>query len=306
MRITYGIATNNIDVTAICFKRLTSGNYIIIPPGDENRGFFFSDPLFRVLKSIFITDNNGTVTEYDHSIKIYIDITKNIIYKNNVSDILIEDTTDNILSIIHHNLKIKHGSFKDELPEQKMAVRYLRGNEKILEIGGNIGRNSIVMSYILRKHNNNNLVVLECSLGSYNMLKENRDINNLDFKIENSALSKRKLIQRGWNTIPSDTVLDGYSEVKTIEFDALKAKYNIEFDTLVLDCEGAFYYILQDMPEILKNINLIIMENDYHNISHKRYVDNVLEANNFKSDYIEAGGWPPCTPAFFEVWKRII
>ncbi|NDB83362.1 MAG: FkbM family methyltransferase [Alphaproteobacteria bacterium] len=210
------------------------------------------------------------------------------------------------LSIIHKGLKIHHGSFKQEIPEQKMAVRYLTGNEKILEIGGNIGRNSIVMSYILRKHNNNNLVVLECDVVSYNKLKENRDINNLDFKIENSALSKRKLIQKGWDTIPSDKVLDGYTEVKTITLDDLKAKYNIEFDTLVLDCEGAFYYILQDMPEILQNINLIIMENDYRDISHKRYIDKVLEANNFKTDYIEAGGWGPCSVVFFEVWKRIV
>jgi hypothetical protein len=35
------------------------------------------------------------------------------------------------------------------------------------------------------------------------------------------------------------------------------------FDTLVLDCEGAFYYILQDTPEILEGIKLLIMENDY-------------------------------------------
>ena len=31
-----------------------------------------------------------------------------------------------------------------------------------------------------------------------------------------------------------------------------------KFDTLILDCEGAFYNILKDMPEILDNINLII------------------------------------------------
>ena len=306
MTIAYGIINNNIDVTDICFKRLRSGNYIIIPSGDENRAFFFSDPLVKVLKSIFITDNNGITSEYNANIKIYIDITKNIVYQNKLSDTMIEDATNDILSIIHNSLKIKHGSFNQELPEQKMAVRYLTGNEKILEIGGNIGRNSIVMASILKKHNNNNLVVLECDPVSYNKLKENRDINNLDFKIENSALSRRKLIQKGWDTIPSDTLLDGYTEVNTIGLDALKAKYNIEFDTLVLDCEGAFYYILQDMPEILKNVNLIIMENDYHDISHKRYVDTVLEANNFKTDYIEAGGWNPCYPAFFEVWKRII
>ena len=73
---------------------------------------------------------------------------------------------------------------------------------------------------------------------------------------------------------------------------------------LVLDCEGAFYYILLDMPEILNNINLIIMENDYTNISHKEYVDEVLRGKNFYRDYVEEGGWGPCQANFFEVWKR--
>jgi hypothetical protein len=68
--------------------------------------------------------------------------------------------------------------------------------------------------------------------------------------------------------------MDGFSWVSTITLEQLKSKYNIEFDTLVLDCEGAFYYILMDMPEILNNINLIIMENDYWDISKKNYIDN--------------------------------
>ena len=87
----------------------------------------------------------------------------------------------------------------------------------------------------------------------------------------------------------------------------MRNKYKIEFDTLVLDCEGAFYYILMDMPEILDNINLIIMENDYQDISQKQYVDEILLQNNFVSDYVESGGWSsscPCYNNFFEVWKK--
>ena len=185
-----------------------------------------------------------------------------------------------------------------------MAVRYLTGNEKVLEIGSNVGRNSLIISYILGEKNNNNFVTLECDIDIANQLKENRDLNNFDFCIENSALSKRKLIQRDWDTIVSDVLLDGYKTVNTITYEELSNKYNIKFDTLVLDCEGAFYYILMDMPEILKNVNLIIMENDYHNISNKQFIDNVLRENNFYVDYSEGGGWGPCFPNFYEVWKK--
>jgi len=209
-----------------------------------------------------------------------------------------------MVSHIHSKLLIKYGSFQEELPEQIMTVQYLTGYEKILEIGGNIGRNSLVISYILG-NNAKNLVVLESDTDIYNQLKENRDLNNMTFYIENSALSQRPLIQKGWNTILSDIVLPGYKPVNIITFDKLKQKYKIEFDTLVLDCEGAFYYILQDMPEILENIKLIIMENDYTDITHKKYVDNILTGNGFYLKYKKSGGWGPCYNNFFEVWNKI-
>ena len=61
-----------------------------------------------------------------------------------------------------------------------------------------------------------------------------------------------------------------------------------------------------DMPEILKNINLIIMENDYKDIDHKIYIDNILKLNNFVVDYTERGGmsYHICKNNFYEVWKK--
>ena len=91
----------------------------------------------------------------------------------------------------------------------------------------------------------------------------------MKFYIESSALSQRKLIQKDWETKPSETLEPNFKWVNTIRLEQLKTKYNIKFDTLVLNCEGAFYYILMGMPEILDNINLTIMENDYHILEQK-------------------------------------
>lgn len=99
-------------------------------------------------------------------------------------------------------------------------------------------------------------------------------------------------------------MLDGYKPVNTIVLEELYSKYNIIFDTLVLDCEGAFYYILMDMPKILDNINLIIMENDYDESYKKSYIDEILKKNNFYRDYVESGGWGCCHGNFYEVWKK--
>ena len=302
MKIFYGTIKNNIDVTQICFDKLKKGNQIVIPNSDHRRAYYFTDPLVGIEKSviIFINDN---ITIYDISVKVIINLTNSVITTEK-KDYNIISKINNKLSDIHTNLILKYGNFNEEVPEQKMAIRYLTGNEKVLEIGGNIGRNSLIIGYILNKNNNNNLVTLESNLDIARQLIENRDINNLNFKIESSALSKRKLIQVGWNTIPSDILLDGYNSVNTITFDELESKYQITFDTLVLDCEGAFYYILLDMPEILNNIKLIIMENDYNDINHKMYIDKFLIKNNFYVDYQESGGWGPCYNNFFEVWKK--
>jgi len=298
MKILYGLSDNNIDVTEICLNKLTKNNVIIIPPSDSKRAHYFTDPINGVLKKIIIIDNNNNITEYADFYTITINLTDNTIHTINENDI-----NQKIIQI-HSTLNINYGSFYHELPEQKMAIKYLHGNEKVLEIGGNIGRNSLVISRILQ--NPRDLVVLESDTDIAKQLLENRNINNLDFIIENSALSKRKLIQSGWITIESDVLLDGYKHVNTITYEELLSKYNIEFDTLVLDCEGAFYYILMDMPEILQNINLIIMENDYNEIKEKDYIDDVLIKNNFYRHYVEGGGWGPCCDNFFEVWKKSI
>ena len=295
MKIYYGITNRRIDVTNICLLKLSNNNIINIPCGDINRANYFTDPLPGILKKIIIL-NNDISSEYDNFTQIKINTINNTITTITDNDI------NNKLNNIHSKLKLNYGNFSEELPEQRMVVRYLTGNEKVLEIGGNVGRNSLIIASILE--NSNNLVTLESDENIAKQLKTNKDLNNLNFHIESSALSNRKLIQKGWDTIPSDTLKNGYSVVNIITLDNLKNKYNIEFDTLVLDCEGAFYYILMDMPDILKNINLIIMENDYHDVSQKNYIDKILSINNFSVHYTESGGWGPCYNNFFEVWKK--
>lgn len=295
MQIKYGTNDVNIDVTEMCYTRLlnTQNKIITIPSGDGNRAYYFGDPIFGTLKKIFITLNNSTTVEYDQTKIININsLTNKIIPPNNYT-----------INDLHSKLTIHHGTFNEELPEQEMVVRFLSGHEKVLEIGGNIGRNSLIIGSILGT-NANNFVTLECDTNSAGILRQNRDLNNMKFHIEESALSNRRLIQKGWDTIASEKLLPGYHNVNIISWNDLKNKYNIEFDTLVLDCEGAFYYILMDMPEILNNISLIIMENDYWDITHKKYIDNVLTQNNFFVDFVQSGGWGPCKHNFFEVWQR--
>jgi FkbM family methyltransferase len=293
--IFYGIKENKNNVTTICINKLKKNNIIIIPQGGNERAFFFNDHLPGIHKSVFVVINNKEV-EYDEYHEIHINV-------NEFTTHVIKNTEDVIkkISHFHNTLTLRHGLFEEELPEQKMAVKYLTGNEKVLELGSNIGRNSLIIGSIVK---NNNFVSLEPDYNIFKILEDNRNINNLSFHIENLALSKQKLIQRGWETKPSDILEEGYKWVNILNFDELQNKYKIDFDTLILDCEGAFYFILKDSPEILNNIKLIIMENDYIDINHKIYINSILKQYNFFNVYTEGGGWGCCANNFFEVWKK--
>jgi FkbM family methyltransferase len=304
MKIFYGLNENRIDITSYCLKKLMIKNIIVIPNNDNNRAFYFGDPIFGKKKFIIIELNckNYCISE---NFTIKINLNKNLI------EFIDENENLNKLKEIHNSLIINYGSLGDELPEQLLFLKYIKGNEKVLEIGGNIGRNSLIISKLLK--DSTNLLVLESDLEISKKLQENKELNNLNFKIENSALSKNRLIQKEWNTYPFENnqeIPSGFKLVKTISYLDLKNKY-VDFfseqsvDTLVLDCEGAFYNILNDFPEILDGVKLIIMENDYLNINHKNYVDKVLEENKFTLDYFQAGGWGPCINNFYEVWKRV-
>ena len=221
---------------------------------------------------------------------------------------------------IRKNLKLIHGSFDEEIVEQTLSCKYISENDVVLEIGGNMGRNAIVISSIL--NNQNNLVTMEPNNEFHIKLTENRDFNSKKFNIENSALSINPLYFHGSHTIYQDKIEETYplsgkhlinnnnnlQSCNITDFSKLENKYNLSFNVLVIDCEGAFYFILKDMPYILDKIKLIIIENDFENIEHYYYIKKEFENNKFLCvESIELKNCPwdaPCKNNFYEVWKK--
>ena len=130
------------------------------------------------------------------------------------------------LNKLHARLSLNYGTFQSELPEQKMAVRFLQGHEKVLELGGNIGRNTLIIASLLK---NKSLVTMETDSSIAQQLRENRDSNKLTFPIENSALSTRKMIQKGWDTKHSEVLEPGYFWVNTITYHELVGGFSLFF-----------------------------------------------------------------------------
>jgi FkbM family methyltransferase len=217
------------------------------------------------------------------------------------------------LNDIHNKIILIHGSLQDEYPEQLLSVKYIKPTDIVLEIGGNVGRNSCTIGTIL--NDSKNLLVVESDPDNSILLKENRDNNNLKFLIEDSAISKVNLYQKDWITKPFDEIeindIKNWKQINTKSWEEIKNKYNMKFNVLVVDCEGALYYIIKENPNFIQSFDKIIIENDFNDIEHKKFVDNNFIKYNFKKIYSEG---PEryyydfddvvCTSSFYEVWIK--
>lgn len=303
MKIFYGIPTHYVDVTQHFFKK----ERILIPASDDRRNEIFGDPLHGLLKHILVVDDYGHSQIFDHNTPVIMLLNDELKWNlhDPIEPSLLKAYTR--LQDIHNTLQLSKGaSLNEEMSEQLMAMRFIKPDACVLEIGANVGRNTCVIGKIL--YDSRKLVSLESSPFIAQTLQENKKLNNLCFHIEDAALSKRTLIQKGWDTKEisnHDAIPDGWFLVKIINWDMIKKKYaSLTFDTLVADCEGALYYIVEDEPNFFSNFKTIIMENDYGDIHHKNFINDSLYKHGFKCVYHEKGGWGPCLNRFWETWVR--
>lgn len=211
---------------------------------------------------------------------------------------------------IHSGLQFE-GNLKTEIPEQLMALKHIRSDDCVLELGGSCGRNSCLINSILSKKENH--VVVEPSCLELHILRKNRDVNGLKFQIENSAISVNRLFAKGWYTF--DHEVPGSREVRTISFNNLKDKYLINFNVLIIDNEGNFPSMLRSFSNILDNIRLLIIEHDFHSLDDLKYFYKTMKTTNFrcidgfrKTDKFCPGiNWVDGIvedPLFVSVWAR--
>lgn len=194
---------------------------------------------------------------------------------------------------------------RDEIEEQKLIFEYLDRNSKgVLEFGGNIGRSSIVINKLL--NNPERHVVFESDPKNAKILELNKKNNNCLFHIIEGALSNYPLVQQDWNTKIDDGNSNPmeWKKINTISFKEFKQLYPLDFDTLVIDCEGCIVQILKDNGnDILESIKTIIIEHD------DRFNCNVEQ--NFARPYILSKGFKSVISkdlgeykCFYEVLKR--
>jgi len=157
-----------------------------------------------------------------------------------------------------------------ERPEQELIAKYLPYDCCVLELGGESGTTSLLINKIIKDPSKH--VIIEPSSNSIPKLYKTANIYDAKYKIVHGFIGlNRDIHKKLW---PECEVSKMY------DLDSINKLVNSKFDVLVVDCEGAFYNILNEFPDILDNIKLIIIENDgpQENVKHIR---NKLKNNKF-------------------------
>ena len=79
--IEYGVDNIKNDITDVVFEKSFANNIIHIPNLDGIRGNLYGDPLFGIVKKIFINSGNNTFT-IEHDVFVNIDIINHKLYIN--------------------------------------------------------------------------------------------------------------------------------------------------------------------------------------------------------------------------------
>ena len=196
--------------------------------------------------------------------------------------------------------RITPKQWQGENVEQELIHKYLLPGDIVFELGGNIGRSSIVACQVAGV--NGSLVVSESDEKNREELAQNMRGSLCNFRIV-PAFSDTPLYQKGWVTqgevlgsATQDTPGDGFNRIKTLPYRELSS---YSPTVLVIDCEGCFDDILHKADIDLSNVHTIIIENDGSEEQNKRIKDTLLK--DFTS--VECGG-PDNNNCFWQVLQR--
>lgn len=149
-----------------------------------------------------------------------------------------------------------------EEEEAKYLTKYLSPNAKVLELGSCLGYVSCLVNNILAQKDQH--VALEANPNLIPWIEKNREANDCQFHLENSIVSTNES-----NTFYIHKLIVGGStkretpvktEIKGLTISKLKEKYDIDFDTLVMDIEGGELSLLRNFKEEISWFKHIFFE----------------------------------------------
>lgn len=186
----------------------------------------------------------------------------------------------------------EHGQYipyeRIEVQEQHDANYYIRPDDKVLEIGARYGGVSITINKILK--NKRNHVAVEPDSTVWEALEKNRDRHWCEFQICKGAISERplKINDGGYEGFGNYTSQENDGNIELFKI----SDFNIDFNVLVVDCEGAFENFYNENKDFFKGLRLILYEKDRPEVCdydklEKEFIDmGFKKVNNPRSAHI--------------------
>ena len=188
-----------------------------------------------------------------------------------------------------------------EKEESEYLPKYLSPDAKVLELGSCLGYISCITNKILADKTQH--VVLEANPNLMKWIEKNRADNNCEFHIEHSIISKEKknvfFIHRLIVGGSTKRETPNRVEVNGVNFEDLRKKYNVDFDTLIMDIEGGELELFRQFKDNIASFKQLFFEvHPFANILTKaeaKECEDILSSIGFKN-VLKDGN--------FQIWEK--
>jgi FkbM family methyltransferase len=202
-----------------------------------------------------------------------------------------------------------------EIDQCVLVKSFMSKNAKVLELGARYGTVSCLISELLDEPTQH--VAVEPDPSVIEALEKNKINNSGQFHVYNGVISKdaytintvtpsHKYYEYATYTTKCDD--SASSSLQHMSLEALQRHYDIEFDTLIADCEGFLCDFVEENEEMMKQFRLIIFEKDGTpwSVLEKRYekMEETLVNLGFKRKYSIPHPEYKNNPHLHNVWVR--
>lgn len=180
-----------------------------------------------------------------------------------------------------------------ECVEQDLVKKYIKPEDLVLELGARYGSVSVTTNKIVKDKKSH--YVVEPDKLVWDALETNMKNNNCDFNIIKGIIGKKKYRLEG-RDYSTHSVEDNNSDIEIFDLP------DINFNTLIVDCEGYLEIFYNENKPLFHKLEKIILEEDMPQICNYQYVFDELKKLNF--ELVEKIKEPTCANMYHYVFIK--
>ena len=187
------------------------------------------------------------------------------------------ETLDAIPYLDERSQVIPH--LKNEREEQLWVAEHLPKDARVLELGARYGTVSCLVSAIVDEPTKH--VAVEPDVFVLPALIYNKLTHSGKFHIVVGAISRHPVCL-DYTCGYGNHLTQGQPNIQTFTVEEIEKMYDVSFNCLIADCEGALEMFCRQNPELLTRLDTVIFEADCPQRCDYDYVKRVLELNGLK------------------------